>query len=216
MHFHLITLCPDAVDAYLSESVLGRAREDGTIRVSYYNPREYTKDKHRTTDEKPYGGGPGMVMMAEPILRAANAAIGRKKDVTVLITSARGTQFDNTYAANLASAYRHVVIIAGRYEGVDQRVIDALGAREVTIGPYVLTGGEIPAMTIVDATARHVPGVLGNEQSLEEKRTASDVVYTRPDTVRWRGKHYEVPPVLLSGDHAAIERWRAGERGNDV
>lgn len=208
MHFHIITLFPEALQCYFNASVLGKAQERGAVRISFYNPRDYTNDKHRTTDERPYGGGPGMVMMAEPILRAARDAIGRKKNVKVLVTSARGEQFDATRARTLADECKHVVIIAGHYEGIDARVMEALAAEEVTIGPYVLTGGEVPALVMVDAIARFVPGVLGNEASIEEERTASAEVYTRPESIRWGGKRYDVPDVLLSGDHAAIEAWR--------
>lgn len=208
MHFHIITLFPEALECYLDASVLGKARESGAVRVSLYNPRDYTKDKHRTTDERPYGGGPGMVMMAEPILRAARDAIGQKKNVKVFITSARGKQFDSAFAKEVADECKHVVIIAGHYEGIDARVARALAAENVTIGPYILTGGEAPALVMVDAIARYVPGVLGNEQSLEEGRPAGAEVYTRPETIQWKGERYSVPDVLLSGDHAAIEAWR--------
>lgn len=218
LHFHCITLFPDAMHAYLSESLLGRAQEDGTITVSYYNPRDYTDDPHRRVDQRPYGGGPGMVLAAEPILRAARDAIGRKRNVKTVFLSAGGAQFSDARAREYAQEYRHIVIIAGHYEGVDVRVRDALDAEEVSVGPYTLTGGELPAMIVVDATARYVSGVLGNPASLEHSRTATSEVYTRPDTIRYKGNTYEVPEVLRSGDHAHIEAWRAEQerRKNDA
>jgi tRNA (guanine37-N1)-methyltransferase len=212
IHFHVITLFPDIIRAYAEESILGRAQEAGRIRVHTYNPREYTDDPHRRIDDRPYGGGPGMVMQAEPIIAAARDAIGRKKHVAVFMMSATGAQFTNTCASELAQEARHIVLIAGHYEGVDARVRDALGAREITVGPFVLTGGELPALIILDATARFVPGVLGNTASLEEQRTAHADVYTRPATIKYKGSSYTVPEVLRSGDHNAIEAWRRGRR----
>lgn len=221
MHFHLITLFPEVCRAYTDASVLGRAQktEKGygakvrgkKISVSYHNPRDYTDDKHRKTDARPYGGGPGMVMLAEPILKAVADAVGRKKKVKVLMMSPRGRQFDNAYAAELAGAYKDVVLIAGRYEGIDARVKEALGAEEVSVGPYVLTGGELPALTILDAVSRHVPGVLGTGESVEETRVASGEVYTRPEVLVYKKKAYRVPEVLLGGHHKEIEDWR-GQR----
>lgn len=208
MHFHLVTLFPEMCKAYTDASILGRAQKDKKIAVSYYDPRNFTKDKHRRVDDRPYGGGPGMVMHAEPILRAVKKAVGRKKNVKVLITSPRGKTFDQKYAKRLAKEYKHAVIIAGRYEGIDARVKKVLKAEEISVGDYVLTGGELPALTIIDATARQVPGVLGAHDSLEEKRAASGELYTRPADLVWGKKKLSVPPLLLSGNHADIETWR--------
>ena len=149
-----------------------------------------------------------MVLRALPVLRAAKKAMGRKENVPVYIFSPGGAQFSNALAEDM-SKKKHIVLICGKYEGVDARVKDALGAEEISIGPFTLTGGEVPAMAVVDAVARRIPGVLGKEESLEEKREASGEVYTRPEKLTFRGKTYAVPPVLLSGDHGKIRAWRA-------
>lgn len=219
MRFHIITLFPEVCAAYTDASVLGRAQKNDKgngakvkgkqLSVTYYNPRDYTKDKHKKVDDRPYGGGPGMVMQAEPIVRAVQKAVGRKKQKKVLIMSPRGKVFDQAYAKKLAKTYKDVVLIAGRYEGIDARVKKILKAEEVSIGDFVLTGGELPALTILDAVARHIPGVLGASESLEDTRTASGELYTRPEVFEHSGKKYRVPKVLQRGDHKKIEEWRA-------
>lgn len=220
MNFHVITLFPEVCEVYTSASILGRAQktEKGKgakvrgkkMTVSYYNPRAYTTDKHHKVDERPYGGGPGMVMQALPILKAAEKAIGRKdrKKVKVLMMSPRGSKFDQAYAKKLAAKYSDVVIISGRYEGIDSRVKKILKAEEVSVGDYVLTGGELPALTIIDAVARNIPGVLGTFESLEDERVSSGEMYTRPEVLEYKKKKYKVPPVLVGGNHAEIEVWR--------
>jgi len=221
MHFHVITLFPEICQAYTDASVLGRAQktEKGKgakvrgkkITVSYYDPRDFTKDKHTRVDDRPYGGGPGMVMQAEPILRAWQKAVGRKrtpKKVKTLIMSPRGKQFTNELAKTYAKKYDHLVLISGRYEGIDTRVKQALAAEEVCVGDYVLTGGELPALSIIDATARQVPGVLGTYESLEDERVSSGEMYTRPETLKYKQTKYSVPQVFLSGDHKEIEKRR--------
>lgn len=229
MHFHVITLFPDMCEAYTSASVLGRAqkKEKGKgakqkgvqIQVHYYNPREYSKDKHKKVDDRPYGGGPGMVMQAEPILKAWDKAVGKKKDqkqVKTLIMSPRGKMFTTEMAKNLAKKYEHLVLISGRYEGIDSRVKKILKAEEVSVGDYVLTGGELPALSIIDSVARQVPGVLGTFESLEEERVSSGEMYTRPDVFTYQKKAYRVPKVLLKGHHAKIEEWRRIEEEKRV
>lgn len=208
-HFHIITLFPESIEPYLSASILGRAQEKGKISVSFYNPRDYTDDPMRRVDRRPYGGGPGMVLAPGPVLAAASDAIGKKKDVEVIFFSPSGEQFSSAMAKEL-SAKSHVVMIAGRYEGVDARVAEILGARHVSMGPFVLTGGELPAATVIDAVSRYVPGVLGKEESREDERVSSSDVYTRPETLTWKRKKYEVPEVLRSGHHAEIEKWKKG------
>lgn len=220
MHFHVITLFPEVMKAYTDASVLGRAqkKEKGKgakhkgqqITVRYYNPRDFSKDKHHKVDERPYGGGPGMVMQAEPVVRAAEKAMGRKnrKDIKVLLMSPRGKTFDQAYAQKLAHNYKYLILISGRYEGIDTRVKKILGAEEISIGDYVLTGGELPALTIIDAVARNIPGVLGANESLETTRTASGEYYTRPEIFEYKGKKYSVPRVLVEGDHKKIDAWR--------
>lgn len=224
MNFHVITLFPEICQAYTNASVLGRAQKTDKgkgakvrgkkISVSYYNPREYTTDKHHKADDRPYGGGPGMVMKAEPILKAWEKAVGRKKGkVKTLIMSPRGEKFDQTMAKDLAGKYEHVVLISGRYEGIDARVKNILKAEEVSVGDYVLTGGELPALTIIDAVAREIPGVLGTLESLEDKRISSGEMYTRPETLIFKKKKHQVPEVYLSGDPKAIVSRKVGQAG---
>ena len=212
MKFHIITLFPEAFKSYLNSSIVGRAIKDKKISVSFYNPRDFTKDKHKRVDRKPYGGGPGMVIEAESVLKAIEKARGRKKKVKILMLSPSGKQFDSTYTSKLNKSYSDIVIISGHYEGIDARVGKITKAEHISIGPYVLTGGELPAMVIVDSVSRHIPGVLGNIESIEEKRTASPDVYTRPEVLVHKGKKYKVPPVLLSGDHKNIEKWRESRK----
>ena len=211
VHFHIVTLFLGAFDSYLKESIVGRAIKDKKIKVSFYNPRDFSKDKHKRIDRRPYGGGPGMVIEAEPVLRAWKKAVGRKKDkkkVKTLIMSPRGKKFDQKMAKKFAREFNHLVLISGRYEGIDHRVKKILKADEVSVGDYVLTGGELPALIIIDSVARQVPGVLGKHESLEDERTASAEIYTRPETLEWKKKKYKVPRVLLEGNHKKIEAWR--------
>ena len=170
MTFHIITLFPNAFDSYISESIIARAIKDKKIKIKFYNPRDFTKDKRRRVDQKPYGGGPGMVLEASSVLKAVEKAIGRKRGVKIIFLAPNGKQFDNIYAKKLSQNYKDIVIICGRYEGVDARVRKILKAEVVTVGPYVLTGGELPAMIILDAVSRQIKGVLGNETSIEEGR----------------------------------------------
>jgi tRNA (guanine37-N1)-methyltransferase len=221
MNFHVITIFPEICQAYTDASVLGRAQktEKGKgakhrgkkISVNYYNPRDFTKDKHKKVDDKPYGGGPGMVMKAEPVLKAWQKAVGRKRDqkkVKTLIMSPRGKTFNQKLAKDYAKKYDHLVLISGRYEGIDGRVKKALKAEEVSVGDYILTGGELPALSIVDATARHIPGVLGEIDSLEDDRATTGETYTRPEVIEYKKKKLKVPQVFLSGNHAEIEKRR--------
>lgn len=221
MHFHVVTLFPEVCKAYTNASILGRAQktEKGKgskvrgkkIEVSYYDLRQFATDKHKKTDDRPFGGGPGMVMKAEPILRAVEKAVGRKKGkAKIFIMSPRGTQFTQEMAKML-SLEKDIVLISGRYEGIDARVKSILGAEEVSIGDYVLTGGELPALSMIDAIARNIPGVLGTFESLEDERVSSGEMYTRPDELLWKKKKYGVPEILKSGNHAELEKWR-GER----
>lgn len=217
MHFHVITLFPEVCKTYTDSSVLGRAQktEKGKgakhrgkkIAISYYNPRDYTKNKHNKVDNRPYGGGPGMVMMAQPVLKAWEKAVGKKKGkVKTLIMAPRGKKFDTQMAKDLAKKYEHIVLISGRYEGIDSRVQKILKADEVSVGDYVLTGGELPALSIIDSVSRQVPGVLGTFESLEEERISSSEMYTRPEVLEYKKKKYKVPPVFVSGNHKEIEK----------
>ena len=221
MQFHVITLFPEICKTYTDAGVLGRAQmtdkgkgakvRGKKMEVTYYNPRDCAKNKHHKVDDRPYGGGPGMVMQAEPILRAWEKAVGRKKEpkkIKTLIMSPRGKKFDTTYAKKLAKSYEHIVLISGRYEGIDSRVKKILKAEEVSMGDYVLTGGELPALSIIDSVSRQIPGVLGTFESLEEDRVSSGEMYTRPAELVYKKKKYKVPEVLQKGNHADIEKWK--------
>jgi len=210
MTFHIITLFPKAFDSYLNESIIKRALQEKKIKVNFYNPRDFTKDKHKRVDQKPYGGGPGMVLEADSVIRAVTKAIGRKdrKNVKVIFFEAGGKAFNNAYAEKVKKQYSHVIMICGRYEGIDSRVKKILKAEGISIGEYVLTGGELPAMVVLDAISRRIPGILGNIDSVEENRISSHEIYTRPEVFTWKGKRYRVPKVLLSGNHKEIEKWK--------
>lgn len=202
------------MSSYLDSSIVKRAQEKGRIEVRMTNPRDFTKDVHRTVDDRPYGGGPGMVLMAEPILDAVDAARGRKRAQKIILFSPSGTPFTNALAREWAASPSDIILIAGHYEGVDARVKDALGAEEISIGNYVLTGGELPALVVIDAVTRQLPGVLGKLESLEEERVASPDVYTRPETIIYKRKKYSVPEILRTGHHKKIEAWRAARKRN--
>ncbi|MES2203283.1 MAG: tRNA (guanosine(37)-N1)-methyltransferase TrmD [Patescibacteria group bacterium] len=217
MNFHVITLFPETVEAYTNASILGRAQKAKLFKVKTYQLRDTAGNKWGKVDERPYGGGPGMVLRAEPVIKAVQKVLreakhhaGSKK-VKVLITSAGGKPFTNAYAKKLAT-YKDVVIVCGRYEGIDARAKAALKTEEVSVGDYILTGGEVPAMAIIDATARQIKGVLGKFESLEEGRVASHDVYTRPEVLKVKGKSYRVPKVLLTGHHANIDSHRNKKR----
>jgi tRNA (guanine37-N1)-methyltransferase len=212
MRFHIISLFPDTMKAYLEDSILGRAQEDKKITIKYYNPRDFTKDKHARVDRRPYAGGPGMVLEAEPFLKAAAKAKGKKtKRVKTVFFAPNGKQFTNQIARDWAKKYDDIIFLAGRYEGIDARAPKILKAETISVGPFVLTGGELPAMVVIDALARQIPGVLGKFESVEEERTASPDVYTRPEVLEWKKKKYRVPKVLLSGNHKEIEIWKTNQ-----
>src|SRR3989344_1587579 len=206
LHFHIITLFPESIEPYLKASIIGRAVAAKKIKISYYDPKKFTRDKYGRVDRRPYGGGPGMVLEPDGVLRAAQKAIGNKKGVVKLFFSTDGKAFDEAQAKEL-SKKKDVLFICGHYEGVDARVQKILKAKKVCVGPYVLTGGELPAATVVDAISRFVPGVLGKAESLEASRVSSPEVYTRPDVLVWKGKKYKVPAILKSGNHAKIDEW---------
>ena len=211
IHFHIVTLFPEGIEPYLSSSILGRAIKAKKIKISYYDPKKFTRDRYGRVDRRPYGGGPGMVLEPDGMLRAAQKAIGKKRGAEKIFFSTDGAVFDEPMAKKL-SKKKDVLFICGHYEGVDARVQKILKAKKVSVGPYVLTGGELPAATLIDAISRHVPGVLGKAESLEASRVSSPEVYTRPDTLVWKGKKYKVPEVLKSGNHAKIEEWKKNKR----
>jgi len=206
--FHLLTIFPEIFDSYLNESILKRAQEKKLVRFNLINIRDFSLDRHHRTDFKPYGGGPGLVMFAEPILRAVDKVKKKAPTAKVFLMSPGGKQFTNNLAINWAKKHKDIILICGRYEGIDTRVKKILKAEEISVGPFVLTGGELPAMVIADSISRQIKGVLGNELSPEEKRVSSHEVYTRPEVLEWKGKKYRVPKVLLSGNHKNIEVWK--------
>jgi tRNA (guanine37-N1)-methyltransferase len=208
MQFDVFTLIPEAVQAYLASSILGRAQARGQIRIRLHNLRDYTHDRHRTTDDVPYGGGGGMVMKPEPVFEAVETVLGEDLGaVPVILLTPQGHVFDQALAAGL-TAYPRLALLCGRYEGVDERVRRHLASIEISIGDYVLTGGEIPALAIIDAVARLLPGVLGDAGATADDSHAAGLLeyphYTRP--AEFRG--WPVPAVLTSGDHARIAAWR--------
>ena len=228
MTFHIITLFEGAFSSYLGESIIKRAIEDKKIRIKFYNPRDFSDDKWRRVDQKPYGGGPGMVIQALPVVKAIAKAISKSsagrgagagasaknstKSTKIIFLSPSGKQFTNEYAKISAKKYKNIIIISGRYEGIDARIKKIFKMEDVSVGPFVLTGGELPAMILIDCIARQVKGVLGSAQSLEESRIASPDVYTRPEVFTFKNKKYRVPKILLSGNHAKIEEWRKGRK----
>ena len=230
MKFHIITLFKEACDAYLSASIIGRARKEKRISIKYQNPRDFVDNTWGKVDERPYGGGPGMVMSALPVVHAVQKALkgfvnlssdegftkpkqGRK--AVIVWFSPSGKQFTNKDADVLAK-YDDVVLVCGRYEGIDERARKILKTlalvKEFAVGEAVYTGGEVPALAIIDAVTRRLPGVLGKDSSVEERRIASSAVYTRPETILYKGKKYRVPSVLKTGHHSDIDNWRKKSR----
>jgi tRNA (guanine37-N1)-methyltransferase len=207
MRFDVFTLLPDVFPPYLQSSILQRARQRGLIDVQVYNIRDWTHDRHHVTDDEPYGGGGGMVMKPEPVFAAVEGILGPVPGCPVILLTPQGRVFDQRLAAELAAQPR-LALICGRYEGVDERIRQHLATDEISIGDYVLTGGELPALILIDAVARLIPGVLGDPDGAADDSHASGLLeyphYTRPPEFRgWR-----VPDILLSGDHARIAKWR--------
>ncbi|TSC83401.1 MAG: tRNA (guanine37-N1)-methyltransferase [Parcubacteria group bacterium Gr01-1014_17] len=233
MTFHIISLFPNAFRSYLGESILKRAIEgikprrpkgsesrpeaSGKIAVKFYNPRDFAENKWKRIDRKPYGGGPGMVIQAEPVIRAIEKAcsnvlknnrIRKKQKAKIIWLTPNGKQFTNETAIQYAKKYRNIIIICGRYEGIDARVKKIFNVEELSVGPFVLTGGELAAEILIDTIARQVEGVLGDPQSREETRVVASDVYTRPEVFVYKKKKYRVPKILLTGHRARIEEWR--------
>ena len=228
MKFDIISIFPEVIDAYMRASILGRAQKTKKITVKSHDLRKFSADKkHRRVDDTPYGGGPGMVMTVQPIdaavrkVRSRMLNVGRKKKTRVILTSASGKQFTQEDAKRLTK-YDQLIFICGRYEGVDARVESEIADESLSIGNYVLTGGELPAMVITDAIARLIPGVLGAQASLHEESHSTPgeleyPQYTKPEIYEikkgLKKKRIQVPKVLLSGNHAEIEKWRKEQTG---
>lgn len=211
LRIDVVTIFPGLFEAFLGESIVGNAQAAGALEVGVTDLRRFTSDRHRTVDDAPYGGGPGMVMKPEPLVAAIESLAGPKREgrkARVILLSPQGERLDQRRIESLASAAR-LVLVCGRYEGVDQRVIDLAVDEEVSIGDYVLSGGEVPAMVVIEAVARLLPGVLGNPESAGSDSFGQGLLegpqYTRPAVFRGLA----VPEVLLSGHHGAIGRWRA-------
>jgi tRNA (guanine37-N1)-methyltransferase len=222
INYHILTIFPDIFSSFLKESILARAQQEQKVKINIYDIRDYTTDKHHKVDDTPYGGGAGMVMKIEPIYKALKKLrLDKLPHKKIVLLAARGQQFTQATAA----AYQKIenlILICGRYEGIDQRVADYLCDEEISIGPYVLNGGEIPAMTIIEATFRLIPGALGNADSLTEESfvhknkqltknySREYPQYTKPEIFN----DWKVPEVLLSGNHAQINEWRRQNSGS--
>lgn len=208
MHFHVITLFPEMVEQMCDYGVLGRAVKRGIIKLSCWNPRDFTQDRHRTVDDRPYGGGPGMLMKVQPLAEAIMAAKQQAgEQARVVYLSPQGRRL-NQQAIKEMAGQKDMILIAGRYEGIDERLIEQCVDEEWSIGDYVLSGGEMPALIMIDAVARMLPEVLGDADSAQQDSFMQGLLdhphYTRPEEIDGR----TVPDVLLSGDHKVIERWR--------
>lgn len=225
MKFDIITIFPDLFKGFLIESLLARAQKKNLIKINVHNLRKWTKDKHKTVDDRPYGGGAGMLLKIEPISKAVlsikNQVLRNKnKKSRVILLSAKGKTFNQKKARELAK-YEQLIFICGRYEGVDERVAKYVADEEISIGNYVLFGGEVPTMVIIETISRLIPGVVAKEESVKNesftKKTAKEHPhYTRPEVFVLKGKKLKVPPVLLSGNHKDIEEWRKKNSGVDI
>jgi tRNA (guanine37-N1)-methyltransferase len=242
--FHIITLFPESFQSYLCASIIKRAQNKGLISIKYYNPRDFAMSSRKKEgltysekriDNRPYGGGPGMVIEALPVVRAIEKAVGknagirfsygekrtglkgsrktsdkslaRKLKTKIIFFGPAGKQFTNKVAESFKK-YTDIVLVCGHYEGIDARVKKIFPMVDISVGPYILTGGELPAMIVVDSITRRISGVLGDGLSLEESRVASSDVYTRPQIIEYKGKKYRVPNILLTGHHKKIDEWK--------
>ncbi len=227
MTFHIITLFPEILEPYLHASILGKAERNKVLKFDLINLRQFGEGRHKKVDDRPFGGGAGMVLMGEPILKAFRSIkIKNKKKTKVILFSAKGKEFNQRTAYDWSKKYEDIIIISGRYEGIDERVKQALRAEEVSIGHYVLTDGDVAAMAVISAVGRLVPGainfeslkeeshwnlLLKKEKNVPEGKGLEYPHYTRPEVLVYNKKKYAVPKVLLSGNHRKIEEWRAKE-----
>ena len=231
LQLDILTLFPKIINSYTEESIIKRAREKNLVKITARNIRDFSLEKHRKVDNRPYGGGAGMVLMALPILRAVDyIKKTAKTKPKIIILSAKGKQLDQKMAQDLSRGYKHLILISGRYEGIDERVKKILNAEEISIGPFVMTDGDIGALAVTSAVVRLIPGVLGNTKSLSEESFSKATIknhkalrlygstalteyphYTRPEILKYKGKNYAVPKILLTGDHKKIQEWRTGK-----
>lgn len=217
LNFHIISLFPESFDSYIDKSIIARAIENKLINVDFYNPKFFAvanKAGITKVDDRPYGGGPGMVIQAEPVIKSIEKILTKKTIVKaktlIVFLSPSGVQFDTGLATAIVKKYKDIIIVCGRYEGVDARVKKVFKMIDISVGPWVTTGGELPALIMIDVIARQVEGVLGKFESREEVRISSSEVYTRPEVLVYKNKKYKVPKVLLSGNHKEIDMWRSG------
>jgi tRNA (guanine37-N1)-methyltransferase len=207
MQFEVFTLLPDIFPPYLDSSIIQRARQSGLVSINTHNIREYTHDRHHVTDDTPYGGGGGMIMKPEPVFEAVDSVLGPQPACPVILLDPQGRVFSQAVAEEL-SRHQQIALICGRYEGIDERIREHLVTDEISIGDYVLTGGELPALIVIDAVTRLIPGALGDPGGAADDSHATGFLeyphYTRPP--EFRG--WQVPDVLLSGDHAKVNTWR--------
>ena len=214
MHFHVITLFPEMIESAMNTSIIGRAVGNGIVKLDTVNLKEFSQNSYGSVDDYTYGGGAGMLMQCEPVWQAYHAALekleSKDKKPRVVYTTPQGSVFDEKIAEDLATA-DDVIFLCGHYEGIDERVLEEIVTDNLSIGDYVLTGGELPSLVMMDAVSRLVPGVLNNKESAETESFNNGLLeypqYTRPS--EWKGK--KVPPILLSGDHKKIEKWRMKE-----
>lgn len=211
MQFDILTIFPEIFDSYINESIIGRAQEEEHITINVHNIRDFADDKHKTVDDKPYGGGVGMVMKIEPLYKCLQS-IKRSQKSRVILLSPRGKKWQQQIAQSYSHKYDQIILICGRYEGVDERIQNFID-EEISIGDYVLTGGEIGALVLIDSLTRLIPGVLGKDESSDvETHSIPGYIeyphYTRPEHFEADGIEYSVPEILMSGHHAQIEEWK--------
>ncbi len=212
MRFDIITLFPEAIKEYFGQGLIARAQKKGLIEINIHNLRQWAYDKHQTVDDKPYGGGGGMVLKVEPIFRAVKEIKGRRKKTKIILLTPRGRSFDQSLAKEYSDS-KQIIIISGRYEGVDERVAKYIADDEISIGPYVLMSGDLPAMVLVESIARLKSGVAGDKDWLNERSGESgfweQACYTRPEIFKPSfGKKWIVPKELIKGDHKVIQDWK--------
>lgn len=219
INFHVVSIFPKMVEDYCCESILKKAKDKNLINFKFYNIRDYSEDKHKKVDDRPFGGGPGMVMYAQPILNCVESIKNQIKDkrkIKTVIFVPSGKLWTNEEAKKLSKKYTDIILICGRYEGIDYRVQKILKAEGISVGDYVLTGGEIPAMILIDSISRQIKGVLGDYNSIEEARTeaggASEEFYTRPEILKFKNKAYKVPKVFLSGNPKLIAEYKKSKK----